>query len=147
MIDIPQGAENWPRVFLSIKFYEDHCNRDWVEGLSQKFRAEEIWMFCVAKDIELWGKSTFPPHLLMEKTFQSITQCHYLLADVTEKGMGIGIEIGYAAASQIPVIGMVRSGYEVSTTVMGVARKIITYMDEIDAVNQVTEIIRNDYVN
>ena len=55
-----------------------------------------------------------------------------VIIDVSEKGIGLGIELGYARAKKIPVIATLHETIEVSTTVKGTADRIITYKDVTD---------------
>ena len=58
---------------------------------------------CIARDFEKWGQVKFNSHDLMQLAFEQIDQCDFLLVDLTEKGVGIGIEAGYGWAKNIPI--------------------------------------------
>ena len=44
-----------------------------------------------------------------------------------EKGVGLGIEIGYAYAKGIPIIVIAKRGSEISSTLQGIARETFFY--------------------
>lgn len=64
---------------------------------------------------------------MMHTAFQEIDSCDLLLAEVSEKAIGVGIEIGYAVAKQKPVIYLRKADAEHSTTAAGSAGKQIIY--------------------
>ena len=51
--------------------------------------------------------------------------------DLTEKGVGVGIEAGYAWAQGIPIVTIAKRGSDVSTTLQGISQAVLWY-DEFD---------------
>ena len=82
---------------------------------------------CIARDIEKWGQVELSPHELMRRTFAEIDSSNLLVVDLTEKGVGLGIEAGYAYAKQIPIVVIARKGSDISTTLQGIAQKLFLY--------------------
>lgn len=78
---------------------------------------------------------------MMQKAMEDIEKSAILIAEVSEKGIGIGIEVGYAKARNIPVIYVRNSRSEHSTTVSGIADFKIIYENEIDLEEQLEKII------
>jgi nucleoside 2-deoxyribosyltransferase len=115
------------RVFLSIHYHEDHGNRDRIEGITAKLEQRGITIFCVARDLEQWGAIHFDAPQLMNKSFQEIEASDIVLVDLTEKGVGVGIEAGYAFARRIPVMTIAQTGADISTTLRGISRKVLQY--------------------
>lgn len=64
---------------------------------------------------------------MMAATLESIHQADVLIAEVSEKVIGVGIEIGYAAALGKPIIYLRKSDAPFSTTVGGLATIAIVY--------------------
>lgn len=64
---------------------------------------------------------------MMQQAFREIEAADLLIAEVSEKAMGVGIEIGYAAALQKPVICLRKAGAEHSTTASGSATHSLIY--------------------
>lgn len=64
---------------------------------------------------------------MMQQAFRDIADADLLIAEVSEKAMGVGIEIGYAAALQKPVICLRHAGAEHSTTASGSANHSLVY--------------------
>jgi nucleoside 2-deoxyribosyltransferase len=63
----------------------------------------------------------------MKKSFIVIDTCDVLLIDLTEKGVGIGIEAGYAYARRIPIIVIVQGDVHISETLRGISQRVIRY--------------------
>lgn len=63
----------------------------------------------------------------MELTFEKISVCDLVVIDLTEKGVGVGIEAGYAFAKGIPVITIAKRGSDISDTLAGISKKVIFY--------------------
>lgn len=67
------------------------------------------------------------PYDLMKLTFKKIDICDLLIIDLTEKGVGLGIEAGYAYAKGIPIITIARIGSDRSETLEGISKNIFFY--------------------
>lgn len=78
---------------------------------------------------------------MMQKAMEDVEKSAILIAEVSEKGIGIGIEVGYAKAKNIPVIYVRNSSSEHSTTVSGIADFKIIYENEIDLEEKLEKII------
>ena len=81
---------------------------------------------------------------MMQNAIEDIEKSAILIAETSEKGIGIGIEVGYAKAKNIPVIYMRNSKSEHSTTVSGIADFKIIYENEIDLEEKLEKIIRKN---
>jgi len=124
-------------IYLAIKYYPDHKNRPLIEKINLACEKAGEVCLCVTKDIEFWGKKNYSSQELMQISFEKIRQSDFVLIEFTEKGVGIGIEAGYAYALNIPIIVIHPATVEVSETLRGIAAKIISYQDS----NQIPQII------
>lgn len=115
------------KVYLGIKFHEDYRNRDKIEAIAQALDGGGYQCICVARDIEKWGTIRFEPPELMRVTFEIIDACVAVVIDLSEKGVGLGIEAGYAHAKGIPVIVVAEAGADISDTLRGIARDVLAY--------------------
>ena len=68
----------------------------------------------------------------MQQAFADIDSSDFLIAEVSEKAIGVGIEIGYAVAAKKPVIYLRNELTEHSTTAAGAANKVIIYQNTSD---------------
>jgi 2'-deoxynucleoside 5'-phosphate N-hydrolase len=64
---------------------------------------------------------------MMQQARHDIDKSSLLIAEVSEKAIGVGIEIGYAIALNKPVIYLRNSQSEYSTTVGGIVDHHIVY--------------------
>ena len=75
-----------------------------------------------------------------------IDESDLLLAELTYKSIGIGIEVGYAKAKGKRIIYMHRIGTELSTTTSGVCDIRIEYKDISDLLVQLKKVLKKQYV-
>jgi nucleoside 2-deoxyribosyltransferase len=121
-------------VYLAIKFHADHRNRELVDRISAEFEKQGLTTVCVARDLEEWGQVSFDAHDLMQIALGAIQRSAAVVVEFTEKGVGLGIEAGYAAALDIPVFVLVRPEAEVSITLDGISTDVFRYTDD-DSLN------------
>ncbi len=115
------------RAYLAIKFHSDQRNRTAIEEISTSLGVEGIETICIARDLENWGKTRFAPNLLMQKSFAIIDTCDFILVELSEKGVGIGIEAGYAYAQDIPIFTIAKTGCDISETLRGISQQVFFY--------------------
>ena len=84
---------------------------------------------CVTRDIEKWGQVRFEPKHLMQKTFEIIDSCAVVVIDLSEKGVGLGIEAGYAYAEGRPIVTIAEEGSDISETLEGISSQCFVYKD------------------
>jgi hypothetical protein len=73
---------------------------------------------------------------MMQQVMIDIDNCELVIAETSEKGIGIGIEVGYAKAKNKPVIYVRQKDAEHSTTVSGISDFQILYSDTNDLQKQ-----------
>jgi nucleoside 2-deoxyribosyltransferase len=115
------------RVYLAIKYHENNTNRARIEGILAIFERHGLETYCIARDLEQWGTVTVDAHVLMQKAFQAIDISNIVCVDLTEKGVGVGIEAGYAFAKHIPIVTIAQADADISTTLRGISQKIVFY--------------------
>jgi 2'-deoxynucleoside 5'-phosphate N-hydrolase len=79
---------------------------------------------------------------MMLQAMQDIENCEILIAETSEKGIGIGIEVGYAKAKGKIVIYVRHQNAEHSTTVSGISDFQIIYSNHQDMQIKLIDIIR-----
>ena len=115
------------KAYLGITFHADNRNRETIEMVSQVLATCGFLTVCIRRDIERWGIVELSPQELMAKTFVVMRSCQLAVIDLTEKGVGLGIEAGYAYAHGIPVVTIARTGSDISTTLRGISQDICFY--------------------
>jgi len=120
------------KLYLAIKYHADQRNRQAIERITEVLTAQGHDLFCIARDLEQWGALSFPADKLMLYTFQIIAASDVVLVDLTEKGVGLGIEAGYAHSIGIPVVTIAQTGADVSETLRGISTAVFSYTDYTD---------------
>lgn len=115
------------KAYLIIKFKEDNSNRKLIEDISAVLGKMGMETTVMARDYEKWGEVKFTPEILMQKTFEIIDSSDVLIVEFSEKGVGIGIEAGYAYAKNKPIYVVAKEGSDISSTIKGVAKEVIFY--------------------
>ncbi len=71
---------------------------------------------------------------MMQTAFDEIDSSDILIAELTTKSIGVGIEIGYAAAKNKPIYYLKKITAEYSTTAAGCSCCTIEYKNETDLI-------------
>ena len=119
-------------AYLGIKYYADNSNKALIEQLSAALELAGYRSFCVARDLEQWGNVSLTPQKMMTLTFEQIEQADIVVLDMSEKGVGLGIEGGYAKALDKKLIITLDSKSELSTTMQGIADTVLIYDEAIN---------------
>jgi len=114
-------------VFLSIKYHADHSNRGRTEEILKILESCGVKTCCIVRDFEKWGSVQFDSRELMQITMREIRNTHLVVVELSEKGVGVGIEAGYATARGIQVITIASRDCEVSATLAGISEDVFYY--------------------
>lgn len=117
------------RAYLAIKHHADAANRPLIEMLCSLLAQRGIAATVMHRDHEAWGETHLPAQELMRRTFEEIDRSDIVIVEFSEKGVGIGIEAGYAHARRKPVLVIAQSGADISTTMRGIASAVVQYRD------------------
>ena len=123
------------RAYISIKYREDNGNKDCIEKISSALEQNGFETVCITRDIEKWGQVELSPEELMQRTFTEIDSSHLVVVDLTEKGVGLGIEAGYAYAKGIPIAVIAKKGSDISPTLQGISQKLFLYAESDDLID------------
>lgn len=122
------------KVYIGIKYHEDYRNKSIIDKLSSVLEKMGHETICIIRDIEKEGQASYNSDELMKITFSEIDACDLVIIDLTEKGVGLGIEAGYAFAKGIPIITVAKYGSDISNTLVGISKRVIFY-DDIEEIN------------
>ena len=78
---------------------------------------------------------------MMQQALISIDECDMLIAEVSDKAIGIGIEAGYAKAKGKTLIYIRNKNAEHSTTVSGISDFLIIYNNVVELKHLLSEIL------
>ncbi len=122
------------KAYLGIKYHSNHSNKSKIESISSLLEECGYSVTCITRDIEKWGTINFSPQELMNETFKIIGSSDVAIIELTEKGVGLGIEAGYAYSKNIPVI-TVSHNQEISVTLSGISKCQYVYKNNDDLLN------------
>lgn len=128
------------QAYISISFSKRKELEKEVQAIKSALEKFEIFGYVFVDENQF---SSNEERMMMQKAMGDIEKSAILIAEVSEKGIGIGIEVGYAKAKNIPVIYVRNSSSEHSTTVSGIADFRIIYENEIDLQEQLDKILKN----
>lgn len=117
------------KVYLAIKYHPDNQNRELIQNISAALAKHGFETLCIARDVEQWGQIHFTSTELMQRSFAEIDTSDLVVIELTEKGVGVGIEAGYACARGIPIVTIARQGADISATLQGISQNLFLYED------------------
>ncbi len=125
------------KAFFGVKYHKDEKNKDKINSIISALEKLNLEVVCLTtKD---YGKSNeTPAQELMEEAFEEIRASDLVIIELTEKGVGLGIEAGYARSNDIPVYTIAEKGSDVSKTLKGISERVIMYKDPMDLVEKLT---------
>ena len=116
------------KAYIGIKYYEDYRNKTIIDKISSALERKGYRTSCIVRDIQN-HQVKYNSQELMKVTFKEIDECNLVIIDLTEKGVGLGIEAGYAFAKDIPIITVAKQGSDISETLEGISKEIFFYKD------------------
>jgi len=67
--------------------------------------------------------------MLMTRSFEEINASDAVVVELSGKGVGIGIEAGYAYAVGKPIMTIARRGSDISETLCGISDKVLLFQE------------------
>jgi nucleoside 2-deoxyribosyltransferase len=125
------------KAYLAISYSNRKKFDKEVDSLKEFFFNKEIDLLVF---VDNYNFKPNQEQLMMQTAFKEIDSCDLLIAELTTKSIGVGIEIGYAFAKQIPIIYLHKENAEYSTTASGSANHSIMYHNETDLVNKLNRL-------
>lgn len=96
------------------------------------------------------GHSFIFPHKTSNDLFKTkelflSKKCDLVLAEVSYPSTGQGIELGWADALDIPIVGIYRHGINISGSLIVVTDQIIVYTDSQDMLTKIGDFLKNEH--
>ena len=126
------------KVYISIAYSKRQKLNNELQSIIEVLKKNYIDPFVF---VDNFNFSSNQEKEMMQQTMLSIDDCDLLIAETSEKGIGIGVEAGYAKAKGKPVIYMRNKNAEHSTTVSGISDYQIMYSGINDLKIQLATII------
>ncbi|MEK7554296.1 MAG: nucleoside 2-deoxyribosyltransferase [Patescibacteria group bacterium] len=115
------------KAYVAFKFKEDYSDKESIEKISDTLHTAGLETVVMVRDYEKWGAVKMTPQEFMPLALRAIDDCDVFIADFSEKGVGLGIEAGYAYARKKPIIVIAKEGVEISDTLKGISKQVIFY--------------------
>lgn len=112
------------KAYFSVGYQSRQFLEAEIEAIREVLIKHQIHLFIF---VDQYRFSPQEQQQMMQQAFRDIAEADLLIAEVSEKAMGVGIELGYAAALQKPVICLRHAGAEHSTTASGTATHSLVY--------------------
>ena len=119
------------KAYFAISYSNRKRFDNEVESLKKLFLKKRIELLVFV------DKYNFKPNQekeMMKVAFEEIDSSDFLIAELTTKSIGVGIEIGYAFAKKKPIFYLRKKDSEYSTTASGCSVSVFEYEKEIDLV-------------
>lgn len=126
------------KAYLAISYSNRKLFDTEINSLKQLFTDYNIELLVFV------DKYHFKPNQeleMMQTAFAEIDSSDMLIAELTTKSIGVGIEIGYAYAQQKDIYYLRKKNAEYSTTAAGCANYNLEYVNDVDLVNQLKKVI------
>ena len=127
------------KAYLAISYSNRKLFNKEIATLTAYFLTKNIELLVF---VDKYNFKTTEEQLMMQTAFKEIDSCDYLIAELTTKSIGVGIEIGYAFAKKIPIIYLRKNNAAYSTTASGSSTHIVVYKNEIDLYESMEKLLK-----
>ncbi len=121
------------KIYLAISYSKRQYFNEEIASLYHFFEKSNVELLVF---VDHYNFKPQQEKEMMKTAFEEIKSSDFLIAELTTKSIGVGIEIGYAFALQKPIIYLHKKGSEHSTTASGSSTYTIEYKDKDDLIKQ-----------
>lgn len=125
-------------AYISVSFRKKEALRKELTAIIDILKDAQIQGFVF---VDNYAFNPAEEKQMMQQAMKDIDRCDLLIAETSDKAIGIGIEAGYAKAKGKPVIYIRHHEAEHSTTVSGISDYQIVYVDITDLKKQLPEVL------
>lgn len=133
------------KIFLSIKYHPDYQNDERISRLLEILSAHQMEAVCMIRELTKQGVKDIDPQELMRLSLREVRDSKLVIVDLTEKGVGIGIEAGYAHSRGIPIVTLSQSTELASESLVGISDYVYYYRNWND-INRFLNEIEGQYL-
>jgi 2'-deoxynucleoside 5'-phosphate N-hydrolase len=126
-------------AYISISYSKRKFLQKELDAIADALKKFSITPFVFVDNISF---SPEQENEMMRQAFAEIDKCGLLIAETSDKAIGIGIELGYAKAKNKPVIYVRNKNAEHSTTAAGSSDYKIIYSDTDDLRKQLSGVLK-----
>lgn len=115
--------------YLAISYSNRPLFDNEIESLKKLFKKNDFELLVF---VDKYKFKANQEKEMMKTAFDEIDNSDFLIAELTTKSIGVGIEIGYAFAKKMPIIYLRKNNTEYSTTASGSSTYNVEYENEFD---------------
>lgn len=75
--------------------------------------------------------------------YEQLAGCDLMIAEISDKSLGLGIELGWADRAGVPIVCLSKEGATFSPSVATVCNRFYTYRDRETLIAAITEALRS----
>jgi len=124
------------KAYLAISYSNRKQFDKEIESLQKLFYKKNIELLVF---VDKYNFSPSQEKEMMKTAFAEIDECDFIIAELTTKSIGVGIEIRYAFAKNKPIFYLRKKDSEYSTTASGCSDYVIEYENESNLVEIMEE--------
>lgn len=128
------------RWYVAHSYKNRELQKELIDSISEGIKAIGDDVFVFTREYSDFGPSKEKE--MMSAAMQEMDKSDGLIAEVSTKEIGVGLEVGYFAAQKKPIIYIFNKSSEISTTVLGVSSAFIAYESENTATQGVVDSIK-----
>jgi len=126
------------RAYISISFVKKSLLGNELNSIASTLACFNISPFVF---VDQYQFDATQQRQMMQQAMNDIDSCDLLIAETSDKAIGIGIEVGYAKAKGKPIIYLRKQTAEHSTTVSGISDFQIVYASTEDLQKQLARVL------
>lgn len=126
------------KAYLAISFNERENYHKEIKALSIVFKKNDVALFVF---VDRYHFLQSEANEMMEQAKKEIESSDFLIAEVSHKAIGVGIEVGYASALKKKIIYIRKDKTEHSTTVSGISDYELTYTNIVTLEQKLNKIL------
>jgi len=128
------------RAYIAIAFSQYRTMQAELEAIRAVLEAVQIEPFVF---VEHYHFALDEASEMMQTAKKHLDESDILIAELSHKAIGVGVEVGYMAAQGKPIVYLRRTGSDYSSTVGGLATYEIVYRDIEDLKGQLRIVLGN----
>ena len=128
------------KAYISISFSKRKERNEELNSIGKVLSTYKIKPFVFVDNFNFTSEQEKE---MMHEAMKAIDDCDLLIAETSDKAIGIGVEVGYAKAKGKPVIYLRNNNTDHSTTVSGISDFTISYNDINDIEEKLHAVLAN----
>ena len=114
------------KAYIAISFSKRKERKEELNSIGKVLLAHNVKPFVF---VDTYNFTSEQEKEMMNEAMKAIDDCDLLIAETSDKAIGIGVEVGYAKAKEKPLIYLRNKNADHSTTVSGISDFTILYND------------------